>query len=99
MSIDARVETVILHENGGGELRLIDRPGSPPGIAGQRVLSFDEATEEVTALNGLNIWGSSGSIMLGSVEIARRDGYTKIIFHDRSIFVMAVAEYHREGER
>lgn len=103
MSIDAKVETVIHNEDGSGELRLIDRPARKdgvPGIAGQRVLCYVTAPQEVTALNGLNIWGGSGSIMLGDVEIARRDGYTRIVFHDGEVLKNAVTKYHQKhGER
>jgi len=76
MSIDATVRAVILNENGGGRLELTgpDR--------GQSVLTFDADSdfEEVTALNGCHIWGSSSSIMMGEVEIAKRIGYTQIKF-------------------
>jgi|SRR6185369_3188386 len=97
MSIDARIETVIINEDGSGELRLIDRPAKRPGqnsgIAGQRSLSFSSAPEEVTALNGLNVWGGGSSLILGDVEIARREGYTSIVFVNRETFNRAVAEY------
>jgi len=98
MSIDARVRAVYLRENGGGSLELEDRPARPgttPGIAGQDRLSFDSCPEEVTALNGREVWGGSESLMLGSVEIAKRVGYTRIVFHDRETFIRAVREYGR----
>ena len=94
MSIDARVRYVHVHEDGSGELHLEDRPGNPPGIAGQRVLAYVEAPEEVTALNGLDIWGGSDGIMLGEVEIAKRRSYTWIEFVGRDQFVEAVKKYH-----
>lgn len=97
MSIDARVRAVIHSENGGGRLELEDRPARPggvPGIRGQGSLDYENEPHEVTALNGLCIWGGSESIMLGDVEIARRVGYTRIVFHDRDTFVRAVREYH-----
>lgn len=98
MSIDARVKTVICNEDGSGELRLIDRParreGDSPGIAGQKALSFDDAPHEVTALNGLDIWGGDNTIMLGHCEIARRKSYTKIVFVGDQHFKEAVAKYH-----
>jgi hypothetical protein len=97
VSIDARVKTVFLLESTGGYLELIDRPGKgeeSDGIAGQRRLHFDVAPEEVTALNGLDIWGSANNIMLGDVEIAKRNGYTEIIFVDRDTFLDAVKKYH-----
>lgn len=97
MSIDARIETVIINEDGTGELRLIDRPpsspGQNPGCAGQRSLAFDAAPEEVTALNGLDVWSGSGGLMLGDVEIAKRKGYTGIVFVDREAFNVALAKY------
>lgn len=98
MSIDARVRVVYVREDGGGSLELIDRPTRPgltPGISGQRRLNFDQAPEEVTALNGLDIWGGANSVMLGGVEIAKRVGYTAIVFRDAETFKRAVAAYHR----
>jgi hypothetical protein len=98
MSIDARVETVIIDENGGGRLKLIDRParsaGDNDGIAGQNYLSFDSAPEEVTALNGLDIWGGDSQIMLGDSEIAKREGYGGLAFVGAEEFKRAVAAYH-----
>jgi hypothetical protein len=80
-------------------LRLTDRPRRQPGdhdgIAGQRALSFVSAPEEVTALNGADVWGGSGFLMLGDVEIARRTGYTTIQFHGADVFKRAVAAYRR----
>lgn len=95
MSIDARVKTVIHNEDGSGRLELIDRPveRGTPGIAGQRSLHFSSAPQEVTALNGLDIWGGANSIMLGDVEIAERWGYTRIKFHDDETFNRAVTKY------
>jgi hypothetical protein len=98
MSIDARVKTVYHYENGSGKLELVDRPPSRPndtgGIKGQSSLCFDSAPEEVTALNGLDIWGSSGSVMLGDIEIAKRIGYTGLAFCDGEKFKEAVRKYH-----
>jgi hypothetical protein len=100
MSIDARVQTVILNEDDTGELRLIDRPKSRPGdsggCAGQNALRFDSAPHEVTALNGLDVWGSANSLMLGDVEIAKRVGYTRIVFTDAGTFKRAVSAYHKK---
>jgi hypothetical protein len=98
VSIDAQVKTVIINEDGSGSLELIDRPaehGGMPGIAGQVRLRFQTAPEEVTALNGCNIWGDASSILLGSRKIAERIGYTQIKFLNREWFNAAVAEYHR----
>ncbi|CEF48244.1 unnamed protein product [uncultured bacterium] len=98
MSIDARVDSVIRYEDGGGELRLIDRPARPggvPGIKGQSLLWFHTAPHEVTALNGLDIWGGSSTLMLGDIAIARRDGYAHIVFCDRETFLIAVERYHQ----
>jgi hypothetical protein len=95
MSIDARVQSVHLNEDGSGKLCLMDRPpirkGATPGIAGQNALHFDRAPEEVTSLNGRDIWGGDSQIMLGDVEIARRDGYTGLVFHDAETLKRAIA--------
>jgi hypothetical protein len=93
MAIDANVAYVELNEDGGGTLHLCDRV--PNGSRGQSRLSFDTAPYEVTALNGLPIWGGAGQIMLGSHEIAKREGYTRISFSERETFLAAVAAYHR----
>lgn len=101
MSIDARVNTVIVNEDGSGRLELVDRPANPgsvPGISGQRSLGFETAPEEVTALNGRDIWGGANSIMLGDVEIAERVGYTRVKFHDAETFKRAVADYTARGK-
>ncbi len=99
MSIDAQVKTVHLYENGGGRLHLIDRPAERPGendgIAGQDTLTFLECPEEVTALNGLNVWGNDSCLMLGYHKIADRKGYTQITFVNDAAFKHAVGEYHR----
>lgn len=98
MSIDARVETVIIHEDGRGELRLVDRPARPgghPGCSGQSSLVFERSPEEVTALNGCDIWGGSSSIMLGDREIAARLGYCRIVFCGDEEFKSAIEAYSR----
>ncbi len=99
MSIDARVQTVIHNEDGSGKLVLIDRPGrngKPEGIAGQNSLAFKSAPQEVTALNGRDIWGGDSSIMLGDVEIAKRIGYGGIEFHDAWTFKRAFMELAKD---
>lgn len=93
MSIDANVAFVELNENGSGTLHLCDRV--PEGSRGQSRLHFSTAPYEVTALNGLSIWGGDSSIMLGNKEIAERRGYTQISFIEREPFLAAVAEYHQ----
>lgn len=93
MSIDANVAYVELKEDGSGTLHLCDRV--PEGSRGQSRLHFSTAPYEVTALNGLSIWGGSGQIMLGEREIAKREGYTTISFIEREPFLAAVAEYHQ----
>lgn len=93
MAIDANVAYVELKEDGSGTLHLCDRV--PNGSRGQSRLHFDTAPYEVTALNGLPIWGGSSQIMLGDIEIAKRDGYTRISFSEREQFLAAVAEHHR----
>lgn len=93
MAIDANVAYVELKEDGSGTLHLCDR--IPNGSRGQSRLYFDTAPYEVTALNGLSIWGSDNSIMLCETEIAKRHGYTRISFTERDQFLAAVAEWHR----
>ncbi len=93
MSIDANVAYVECHEGGSGTLHLCDR--IPEGSRGQSRLHFATAPYEVTALNGLHIWGSSSTIMLGEREIAKREGYTRISFSERDAFLAAVQEYHQ----
>lgn len=98
MSIDARVETVIHNEDGSGELRLIDRParkGGTPGVAGQRVLSYSKAPYTVTSLNGCDVWGGSGQLILGDRKIADRQGYTHIKFVSDEEFTDACVEYRK----
>ena len=93
MAIDAYVAYVEMKEDGSGTLHLCDRV--PDGSRGQSRLTFTTAPYEVTALNGLPIWGGAGQIMLCETEIAKRDGYTRISFNERETFLAAVAEYHR----
>jgi hypothetical protein len=93
MSIDANVAYVECRENGSGTLHLCDRV--PNGSRGQSRLHFDKAPYEVTALNGLQVWGGNSQIMLGEREIAKREGYTRISFVEREPFLAAVAEYHQ----
>jgi hypothetical protein len=93
MAIDANVAYVELKEDGSGTLHLCDRV--PNGSRGQSRLHFATAPHEVTALNGLSIWGGAGEIMLGERQIAKRDGYTRISFNEREQFLEAVADYHR----
>jgi hypothetical protein len=97
MSIDARVDFVFTAEDGSGYLALVDRPKSPgrvsyAGNKGQPKLHFKTAPHEVTALNGLDVWGGAGSLMLGDREIAKRTGYAGIAFTDG--FLAAVGAYH-----
>ena len=93
MAIDAHVAYVELKEDGSGTLHLCDR--IPEGSRGQSRLYFDTAPYEVSALNGLPIWGGANQIMLCETEIAKRDGYTKISFNEREVVLGAVAEYYR----
>lgn len=95
MAIDAHVAYVELKENGSGTLHLCDR--IPNGSRGQSRLHFEEAPYEVTALNGLSVWGGDSQVMLGQRKIATRHGYTRISFIEREPFLEAVAEYHRES--
>ena len=97
MAIDANVAYVELKEDGSGTLHLCDRV--PEGSRGQSRLHFETAPHEVTALNGLSIWGGGSFIMLGDIEIAKRTGYTRISFNEREQFIAAVAAYHRRRRR
>lgn len=97
MSIDARVEYVSLNEDGSGSLHLVNR--TPTSLRGQPQLHFASAPYEVTALNGLPIWGGDSFIMLGEIEIAKREGYTRISFSERDVFLAAVAEWHRRQRK
>jgi hypothetical protein len=92
MSIDANVAYVETKEDGSGTLHLCDR--IPNGSRGQSRLSYDTAPHEVTALNGLPIWGGDSSILLGDIEIAKRLGYTRISFNERDVFLEAIAAWH-----
>lgn len=92
MAIDANVAYVQLAEDGSGTLHLCDRV--PEGSRGQSRLYFNDAPYEVTALNGLPIWGGASEIMLGDHRIAARLGYTRISFIERERFLEAVAAHH-----
>ena len=93
MAIDANVAYVELQEDGSGTLHLCDRV--PNGSRGQSRLHFNTAPYEVTALNGLPIWGGASNILLGDIEIAKRAGYTHISFSERDQFLAAVAAWHK----
>lgn len=99
MSIDASVAYVECKEDGSGTLHLVSRDGSDRNIAGQPRLYFASAPYEVTALNGLNVWGGGTQLMLGEHQIARRDGYTRIVFVDDAAFREAVAAYHQKRQQ
>jgi hypothetical protein len=102
MSIDARVKTVVFYGGVGGEIQLVDRPARPggvPGIAGQSVLKYTAAPPNVGDLAGLDVWGGSNEIMLGDMLIARRKGYTQIVFVSDAAFTLAVAEYHKRAAK
>lgn len=90
MSIDAVVQSVYHNEDGSGQLNL--RARERGGCAGQSVLRFDSAPHDVTCLNGCEIWGGDSGIMLGDREIAKRDGYTKIVFTVPDFHGIPVAE-------
>lgn len=92
MAIDALVAYVELKEDGSGTLHLCDRV--PEGSRGQSRLHFNEAPYEVTALNGLPLWGGDAQVMLGDECIAKREGYASISFTERGRFLRAVAAYH-----
>lgn len=88
MSIDAKVNSVIVGIHGEGYLALIDRSNG-----GQSRLYFELSPSTVIALNNCNIWGNSESIMLGDKEIATRIGYTRIKFVKDSLFTIALERY------
>ena len=94
MSINAIVRTVFINEDGSGRLALEgDERGQPS-------LYFDSAPEEVTALNGLQVWGGSDTLMHGEHKIADRRGYTGIVFVDGEAFKTALsAEAKRKREQ
>lgn len=94
MSIDASVAYVELNEDGSGTLHLVDRGGNDRHIAGQPRLHFATAPYEVTALNGLDVWGGASEVRLGDKRIAVREGYTRIVFVQRHEFLDAVRIYH-----
>ena len=79
MSIAAIVDQVYFGENGSGRMMLRALPdGDGPG---QRQLSWDaDGPHDVTALCGCVIWGGDSGIMLGETEIAKRIGYTRIVW-------------------
>jgi hypothetical protein len=91
MSIDVRVTEVVVHQNGGGELHLKDRPapqvrsGSKPGTAvvHQQVLFFDKAPPDVYALEGKDLQlgtQPSEDVTLDGRKIAVRRGYAGVEF-------------------
>lgn len=100
MSIDAMIEKVTINKGGDGHLDLIDRPGDRPGIRGQPALYFEGATPEVKKLSGKCIWGGSSTIMLGDVQIARREGYGRIIFDEDGLMkaLKGAGDIHGELE-
>ena len=74
MAINAIVESVHHNEDGSGCLNLSGEE------RGQNRLYFDKAPEDVTCLNGRQIWGGADSILVGETKIANRIGYTQIEF-------------------
>jgi hypothetical protein len=88
MSINATVSMVRTFEDDSGYLEL-DGPER-----GQPRLHFDSAPHEVTALNGLQVWGNASCLLLGDKVIAERVGYAQVVFKDRETFIEAVRLYH-----
>lgn len=97
MSIDAFVEHVSINEDGTGYLSLIDRAGG--GVAGQHRLSFEKAPYTVTSLNWCNVWGGGSQLMLGDKCIARREGYTRVVFVSDAEFNDACRLYREKQDR
>lgn len=96
MSIDAHVQNVVINPDGSGRLELIDRPakrGQTPGKRGQAALRFKKSFPEVAELEGLNILGNDGVIMLGDTTIASRKNYTDIQFIPRQSFLEALEAF------
>jgi hypothetical protein len=92
VAIDAVVKSCLLHPDGSGELHLVPRGES---AAGQTTLTFETAPKGVERLEGREIWGGAGFLMLGAVEIAQRLGYVPIKFHSQETFEMAIRGPHR----
>lgn len=92
MSINAIVRTVYHNEDGSGLLALDGEE------RGQPELHFDSAPHDVTALNGLQIWGGDSSILHGETEIAKRRGYTGIEFTVPSVSEVVGKERKRRSE-
>jgi hypothetical protein len=86
MLTDAKVKTVIINEDGSGELKLINQPTGSPSV-----LHFDSAPEEVTSLNGKEICIGSESILFCELKFADRIEYTKIEFCDSETFKRVMA--------
>lgn len=64
----------------GPLVRLALEPREKGGLAGQPVLTIvnPPATRDLSGLIGIEIWGGSGSIMIGEHTWAERIGYTRI---------------------
>lgn len=90
MSINAIV-TVHIHEDGTGRLALEGEE------RGQPVLYFQTAPEDVTALNGRQVWGGADMLLYRQAKIAERVGYTGIRFVVPSLG-RVIAEEDRQAE-
>jgi hypothetical protein len=92
MAIDARVERVDVNADGSGTLFLVDRHPDIP--SGQNQLRFKLAPRKVHSLQGKEIWGGSGELMLGHRKIADRAGCEWLVFVTDQDFDRAVQAYH-----
>lgn len=93
MAINGSVKYVHCYEDGSGFLELVGEE------RGQPQLSFNTAPHDVTALNGLQVWGGSGELMHGETKIADRLGYTSINFVVDSLGEVVAKEKNRRGTK
>ena len=63
-------------------VRLLLEPRSRKSVAGQRVLTITNPPtldpDQLSAMVGVEIWGNSSSVMIGTRKWAKRLGYTKL---------------------
>lgn len=77
MSIDAVITDVEYEKDGTCRLDLGPR-GTLNGSGGQKSLYVTNPKPNMDACVGTEIWGGSGSIMVGDTLWARRNSYTEI---------------------
>jgi transcriptional regulator with XRE-family HTH domain len=86
--LDGVVEEIIVNEHGAGKLHLQSQ------VESQSILTFKKAPKNIISLTGLNIWGDINKIMLGNIEIATRQDYVFITFHNDEIFEEGLSSYN-----